>query len=932
MILMAPITRALTLPLRSASAARDLANMARFPSAPSPMFNLLTHPICLSAPRLSGSPSSSIEHLPFLMLLVDLIRPRTLVELGTREGVSYCALCQAVDELKLQASCHAVGAWANEESPELVKLRAHHEPLYGRFSRLWVGASAEAGPTLAEGSVDLLLLRGASTLEAARRDFEAWRPRMSRSGVVLLLGIQGRLGGPGPRELWGELASRSPSLAFEQAEGLGVLAVGQEVPEGLRPLLELRGAEASFLQALLFELGARLSLARQQQLANALFRTQETEQRQLRAETQRLSEALNQKTAELSRSEALVAELRGSLQVISASMGWKLINRYWALRESILPPNTRRGDMYQKGKLLLRKVARRRPGASAPAETAPASPASTPTVDRQAQYTRWVEQNTPTPADLERMRQGVASLAHQPLISIVTPVYDVDEEWLRKAVESVMRQVYPNWQLCLVDDGSKKPHIGPLLRAYAEKDSRIKTVRQKNGGISAASNTGLRMAEGEFVAFMDHDDELAPEALYEVVRRLNVEPDLDLIYSDEDKLDLQGRRETPFFKPDWSPDLLLSMNYICHLTVARKRLLDEVGGFRSVFDGSQDHDLLLRVTERTQRIAHIPQVLYHWRNLPQSTAVSFSSKPYTIQAARKALEEALERRGREGSVLVDPRGFYAVRYKLQDQPRISIIIPTKDKVELLKQCIDSIRARSSYPNYELLVVNNNSTEPATFEYFSKLPAPHRVLTDSRPFNWAAINNAAAAQATGDYLLFLNNDVEVLTPDWLEAMLEHAQRPEVGAVGARLLFPNNTLQHAGVVMGIGGVAGHAFKLLGDDQPSYIHQADVIRNYSAVTGACMMVRRTVFQELGGFDEQLRVAFNDVDFCLRMRERGYLIVYTPYAKLYHFESATRGTLHPPEDDLLMRERWARVLRNGDPYYNPNLTLKHEDFSLKL
>jgi len=869
------------------------------------------------------------------MLLVDLLRPRTLVEVGTREGVSYCALCQAVDELKLEASCHALGAWESEESPELVTLRAHHDPLYGRFSRLWTGASGEAGPQLAEGSVDLLLLRGAASIEAARREFEAWRHRLSRSAVVLLEGTQVRADRPGTRELWGELATRFPRFELDQGQGLGVLAVGESVPEGLETLLETRGTEATVLKSLLIELGSRLSVARKPQAGHALGRTPEAELRQARADIQRLGEALDLKTAELARKEALVAQLRGSLETISTSMGWRLVNRYWALRESILPPDTLRGHLYQKGKRLLKSAVGRSPGNGAAPEAPAASsqsPEAAPTVDRQAQYARWVELNTPTPADLERMRLEVAGLDYQPLISIVTPVYDVDEVWLRKAIDSVLRQVYPKWQLCLVDDGSKKPHIPPLLREYAEKDPRIKTIRQKNGGISAASNAGLQLAEGEFVALLDHDDELAPEALYQVVRRLNAESDLDLLYSDEDKLDLEGRRETPFFKPDWSPDLLLSMNYICHLTVVRKRLLDEVGGFRSLLDGSQDHDLLLRLTERTQRIAHLPRVLYHWRNLPQSTSVSVAAKPYTIDAARKALEEALERRGREGFVVVDPRGFYAVRYKLRAQPRISIIIPTKDKVELLKQCIDSIRTKSSYPHYELLVVDNNSSEPATFRYLAELSPPHRVLTDKQPFNWAAINNAAAAQATGEYLLFLNNDVQVLTADWLEAMLEHAQRPEVGAVGARLLFPDNTVQHAGVVMGIGGVAGHAFKLHKEGQPSYIHQADVIRNYSAVTGACMMVRRGVFEELGGFDEQLRVAFNDVDLCLRMRERGYLIVYTPYARLYHFESATRGTLHPPEDDMLMRERWARVLRGGDPYYNPHLTLKREDFSLRL
>jgi GT2 family glycosyltransferase len=553
--------------------------------------------------------------------------------------------------------------------------------------------------------------------------------------------------------------------------------------------------------------------------------------------------------------------------------------------------------------------------------------------DLNAQYRVWLQRHRLTPEAVAAMQATTDQFAYRPRVSIVTPVYDPDEPWLRKAIESVQAQIYPCWELCLVNDGSTKPHVQRVLDEYATADPRIRVKHlSSNQGIAAASNHALALATGEFVGLLDHDDELSPDALFEVVRRLNEGPDLDLLYSDEDKLELDGQRVEPFFKPDWSPDLLLSMNYITHFSVFRRSLLEEIGGFRLGFDGSQDYDLLLRFTERTDKIAHIPKVLYHWRKSPGSAAGDANAKPFAYPAARQALEDALGRRGLEGWVESTHPGLYRVRYRLRGDPLVSIIIPTKDRWQLLHQCLQSIEENTCYSRYEIIVVDNDSTEPEALAYLGRVAARWRLSRYPGLFNFSAICNHGAAQARGDYLLFLNNDTQVIRSDWLTALLEQAQRSEVGAVGAKLLYPTGRIQHAGVVLGIGGMANHAFRGLPADTLHQFGLANVVRNCSAVTAACMMVRRRVFEKVEGFDTRLRVAFNDVDFCLRLRQLGYLIVYTPLALLYHLESASRGALHPSEDDELCSKRWADLLLRGDPYYNPNLTLEREDWSLSL
>jgi O-antigen biosynthesis protein len=529
-------------------------------------------------------------------------------------------------------------------------------------------------------------------------------------------------------------------------------------------------------------------------------------------------------------------------------------------------------------------------------------------VEVNSRYREWRQQTATVTSRAREMRATAARMKYRPMISIIVPVYNPEPNWLRDAIESVRAQYYDNWQLCIADDASSKQGVRALLADY-DNDPRIKVVfKPANEGISAASNAALALAEGEYVAFLDHDDELSPDALYQVVQLLNERRDLDFIYSDEDKRDPKGALASPFFKPDWSPDLEYSSNYVTHFSVYRRDIVENTGGFRSEFDGSQDYDLALRVTEQTDKIGHIRKILYTWRMVPGSAASSLAAKPYAYTAAKRALSESLQRRGvdawvEDGATL----GWYRIRYRILGDPLVSVIIPTRDRADLLAKCLDSLES-SSFGRLEIIVVDNGSVEEATKRLLDSRDL--KVVPDPGDFNFSRLINAGAAAASGDYLLLLNNDVEAINDDWIEALLEHAQRPEVGIVGARLLYPNGTPQHEGVALGIGGTfAGHI------DWRNYLGLSEAVRNCSAVTAAAALTRRSVFAELNGFDESFRVAYGDVDYCLRARERGYLVVYTPYAALYHHESASRGDNHPPEDEKLARRRWGGLT---DPYYN--------------
>lgn len=554
---------------------------------------------------------------------------------------------------------------------------------------------------------------------------------------------------------------------------------------------------------------------------------------------------------------------------------------------------------------------------------------------------------TSRPSLDELKKQREMSFDFEPTISLIVPVYNPKPVFLEAMIDSVISQTYSKWELCLAD-GSTDEKIWEIISRYVNRDSRIKAVKlEKNLGISGNSNVAVEMATGEYVGLFDHDDLLTEEALYEIVCALNPKEGArpDFIYTDEDKTDETGKFFfDPHFKPDFSPEFLESINYICHFTVISKELIGKAGGaFRSEYDGSQDFDLFLRTTEIANNIVHIPKVLYHWRVHKQSTAGGSNAKGYTHKAGAKALEAHLQRLGRKGKVRDGVHGevanSYKIDYEIEGKELVSIIIPNYNHKEDLQKCLESIWEKTTYPYYEIIIVENNSTDKEIFNYYKELEAKDkaRVLKWPGRFNYAAINNWAEKEAHGKYLLFLNNDIEIITPEWIEGMIMYAQFNEIGAVGAKLYYSDETVQHAGVIVGIGGVAGHSHKGASRSSFGYFTRLGLVQNLSAVTAAMLLVRKDVFDEIGGFDEKFIVAFNDVDLCLRIRDAGYRNVFTPEVEAWHYESKSRGS--DEENDGKKKrfrseceyfyERWGEYPL--DPYYNVNLTLDKEDFSLK-
>jgi GT2 family glycosyltransferase len=555
--------------------------------------------------------------------------------------------------------------------------------------------------------------------------------------------------------------------------------------------------------------------------------------------------------------------------------------------------------------------------------------------DRDQSYEGWIA--TFEQRDGAEIARRIEAVVDPPRVSIVTPVYRTKPEFLRRAIDSVLAQSYPHWELCIADDGSGSPELEAILRDYSRRDQRIKaTFREQQGGISEASNSALELASGDWIGLLDHDDELSVDALLEVAEAIVAAPELDLIYSDEDKITEAGDRYDPFFKPDWSPDLLRSDNYICHFLVFRRKLLEKTGTFRPACDGSQDYDLLLRMTEVSRAIHHIPRVLYHWRSTPTSIASSQATKSYALAAAERALADHFDRTCPGAAIEAGlHRGWWRARYAIPNGTRVSILIPSGGDADALAANLESVRTKTTYTDYEIVVIDN-SREGRIEQYVTgaRMPALRYVDWRHKPFNFSAMNNAAARQCENPVLLFLNDDTSVIAPGWLTAMVELAIRPEIGAVGAKLLYPGGQIQHAGVIMGMFGCCGHAFRCLDGGKKHYFHFPDVIRNVSAVTGACLMTRAETFHTVGGFDEdKLPVAFQDVDFCLKLGRAGYRVLYTPHALLTHHESLSK-TVHDliphPSEVAEMRARWGAVIAH-DPFYSPNLSVDKENYSLR-
>lgn len=564
-------------------------------------------------------------------------------------------------------------------------------------------------------------------------------------------------------------------------------------------------------------------------------------------------------------------------------------------------------------------------------------------IDNDYDYGEWYQLTKPDEEELETQKKEVFD--YRPKLSIVIPAYKTPERYLKEMLQSIKDQTYQNWEVCVADGSPRGESSERVLKKFAEQDKRFKyVILGENKGISGNTNAAMDMATGDFIVLADHDDTIPPHALYECVKAINMDPEYDVIYSDEDKLDMDGKALfDPHFKPDFNPDLLTSVNYICHLFVVNRDLVDAVGGFRQEFDGAQDYDFIFRCTEAARKIYHIPKVLYHWRCHQNSTASNPESKMYAFEAGARAIKAHFQR----CNIPVESVekgvdfGIYHTKFAIKGEPLVSVVIPNKDHHSDLDLCIRSLMEKGTYKNLEFIVVENNSTDKATFSYYERIQKEYpnvRVVTWEKGFNFSAINNFGVKHARGEYLLFLNNDTEIIEKDVIREMLGYCQREDVGAVGARLLYQDDTIQHAGVVVGFGGIAGHTFIGLHRAENSYFHRAMCDQDYSAVTAACIMTKKALFDQVEGFTEELAVAFNDIDFCMKIRSLGKLVVYNPYALLYHYESKSRGLEDTPEkvarfnrEIAIFAKRWPDILRNGDPYYNPNLTLRKSNFALR-
>ena len=872
---------------------------------------------------------SGYQQAVFLALIVGLQRPYAIAEVGTSDGDVYSALCTSVQNLALPTTCHSFRnvptgiADPNGRLPEFEEFRQRHDSSYSAFSTLDESGRAL---TLLDGlPIDLLSITGDMTYEEARRIVDICIASSSERLVVLCDRTSRDPNTNGVARLWQDLAGSVPTCELRLGDGLGLAAPSGVCPQRLACLFDQPTEDWHTFERFVALVGECTfdaasvpddSPTTPISSAPAPDPVRDALIGRLAARNAELDRAMTRTARESENLHQALASAWQNLADVVGSTSWRIT------------------EPLRRFKELARRLG---PGGGTPHDRAPRLPARA--------YDEWVLRfDTLTDIDRELLRSDIALMRDPPTFSIVMPVYDIAARHLQDAIESVLAQLYPHWELCIADDASPSPHVRTVLDRYAARDSRIRVAyRETNGHISAASNTALGLATGDYVAFLDHDDELAEHALYVVAKEITIHPDAEIIYTDEDRLDEHGRRFGPHFKPDFNPELLYGQNYVTHLCVYRRSLVTSLGGFREGFEGSQDYDLLLRAVAQSSpsAIRHIARVLYHWRVLPGSVAHTLDAKPYAAEAGRRAVEDRLRNlqagaRVTEGASPV----IYRPHFPLPEPfPLVSIIIPTRNNVSLLRTCVTSVMQLTSYHAYEVIIIDNGSDDPATLAYLktlTELPLC-RVVQYDAPFNYAAMNNVAVREAAGEFVLLLNNDTEVLSPEWLYEMVMWGVRPGVGTVGAKLLYQDGTLQHGGMIMGIGGIAGHGHRHAPQDSLGYFGRLAIAHQVGGNTGACLLIRRSVYLSHGGLDEEhLAVSYNDVDLCLRLTQAGLRHIWTPYALLYHYETKSRGSDEAPRNRAragmereYMTWRWKDSIM-ADPSYNPNLTLDGEDFAI--
>lgn len=862
-----------------------------------------------------------LPHGPLGIWLVNALRPRRIVELGTHDGFSYFSFCRAVEENRIAAACAAFvtcDEWAhdNKYTEYIYEKLKRKNTKFEKFSKIDYKITLEAIEYFEDHSIELLHINNVFfKTESYLKKIEK---KLSDNAIILLSGTSVSKENSGSGDFWSDVSRARPSLNFARQDGLEVVFWGGAPNRTIASLMQLiqdpvgRSAALAF-----FELAGE---------ANIRDKNHKNYIEENRKESFRLNKENERQFENLRYLQQLIVDARRKpLQQLKRKLAFKLLRSL----SRASPPLSRRTAMR-----FARSAAKRDPDRDdLHIREEPG--------DYRTILGKWQEQRDGLDDRLERL---VDRLRDGPLISVVVPVYDPDPGLLAETIESVMEQRYPNWELCLADDCSSDERVREVLRHYSARDKRIRVVfRQSNGHISAATNSAIEIARGQYIALLDHDDLLDRDALLLAAKVISDNPDIRIIYTDEDKISENGARYDPHFKPDWNRELLYGMNYVSHLGIYDTALVREAGRFRVGFEGAQDYDLLLRCVEKVEdnQIHHIPKVLYSWRATPGSAAASSDAKPYATEAGRKALAEHLKRE--TGDEIEVERGPYPFTYRavwpIKGNPLVSIIIPTRDHLDFLKVAVSSILEKTDYENFEIIIVDNGSSERRTLEWLGAIEARDnrvRVRRDERPFNYSALNNAAVAASRGEFIALLNNDVEVMSPQWLTEMLSLAQRRNTGCVGAKLFYPDGRIQHGGVIIGLGGCAGHAHKLFPGEHDGYYRRLKLRQEFSAVTAACLLVRREIYDAVGGLNEtDLTVAFNDVDFCLKVRAAGYRNVWTPHAELVHNESISRGFDDTPEkirrsekEVGYMISRW-QINDFPDPAYNPNLTLDAEDFS---